>query len=143
MRISDWSSDVCSSDLRRADQGTDPFVAHALGGRRQGQSRQELAGIVVNAGGNAAHAKLELFVVARITVAAHQGEVALELIELGNAVAGGSGQPGTHRIGPNLARIADGEKQFARGRKMQRRAPAHGRAEERRVGKECGSTWKY
>src|SRR3546814_19210589 len=34
MRISDWSSDVCSSDLRRADQRRHPIGARrAAGGR--------------------------------------------------------------------------------------------------------------
>src|SRR3546814_14801601 len=32
MRISDWSSDVCSSDLRNVSRG-EPFVAQAASGR--------------------------------------------------------------------------------------------------------------
>src|SRR3546814_8102757 len=34
MRISDWSSDVCSSDLERTIQGAFREVADALAGRR-------------------------------------------------------------------------------------------------------------
>src|SRR3546814_16785096 len=40
MRISDWSSDVCSSDLERADPALDLSLCDAVAVERQGQAGQ-------------------------------------------------------------------------------------------------------
>src|SRR3546814_5826686 len=47
MRISDWSSDVCSSDLRFLDQGGDPVKRQPLNGERGEVQDQDRAVAVV------------------------------------------------------------------------------------------------
>ncbi|KAG1256485.1 hypothetical protein G6F65_016297 [Rhizopus arrhizus] len=77
---------------RGIDQGFDPVVLQAFGRGRNRQSRHQLDGVVENAGGDAPHAKLQLFVIARITMAAHQGQLALQAVQVGQAVARVAGQ---------------------------------------------------
>src|SRR3546814_14236740 len=98
MRISDWSSDVCSSDLRLGDRR---LVGVAEPGE-QLRLRRRLHG---------------------------------EIGERGDADRRGHrarGQRALHR------RLADELRQ-----RSQAAAQAGGRSEERRVGKECGSTCRY
>src|SRR3546814_4365298 len=50
MRISDWSSDVCSSDLRGLAEAIEDDVG-ALGGQRLGNARSDAAGRAGDQGG--------------------------------------------------------------------------------------------
>jgi len=98
----------------------------ALGRGRDGQARHQLAGVVENARGDATHAKFQFFVVAGVAVAAHQGQLALQAVQVGQAVARVAGQAGAQRIGPDLPRVSGGQEQFTGGGQVQGGAAADG-----------------
>src|SRR5690606_25033444 len=103
---------------RSAHEHGYPFITHALGRRRDGKTGLQFAGVVVDPGGNTTHPEFQLFVVARIPMAAHQREIAFELVDLGNTVARVTRQPSAHRIGSYLAGLSYRQEQLAGGREM-------------------------
>src|SRR3546814_1292431 len=69
MRISDWSSDVCSSDLARADRRAD-----LRSSRRCGQSRRRWRGRAGDVADDDQRARSDLFQLRRVGGAVPQGE---------------------------------------------------------------------
>src|SRR3546814_15051014 len=116
MRISDWSSDVCSSDLTALPRaGIHYAAAHdrrTAGQRRRGQFDLEQAG----------------------------GRIRLRLSGRGH---GGGGIRRAARLRPvgTEAELCE-EPRAARPRRRARLHRSPRRSEERRVGKECVSTWR-
>ena len=87
------------------DQQAYPFVLQALGRGRDGQARDQLAGVVVDAGGDAAYAQFQLFVVARVSRAGAPGPARARGGRARSGCCGCAGQPGTQRIGAHQPRI--------------------------------------
>ncbi|KAG1385825.1 hypothetical protein G6F60_014696 [Rhizopus arrhizus] len=59
-------------------------------------------------------------------MAAHQGQLALQAVQVGQAVARVAGQAGAQRIGAHLARVAGGQEKLAGRGQVQGRAAADG-----------------
>src|SRR5471032_731803 len=76
----------------------EPRFLEAVGGCGDGQAGHEAALVVVDAGGHAAYAQLELLVVARDRGLADLVELAFEHGQVGEAVAGVAGQARARRV---------------------------------------------
>src|SRR3546814_12702020 len=108
MRISDWSSDVCSSDLELRRWAAAGYDAPRAAVARTGRAHRVLAVVAARLRRKQAFAVLERAAVLPVRVRA-------AALDQGQRVERLRGKPG-------------------------RIAGASGRSEERRVGKECGST---
>lgn len=84
-------------------QVVEPAVLQAVRRRRQRQPRHQVARVVVDAGGDAAHAQLQFFVVARIAVGTDPAQFTLQLGQVGDRRAGVTGQAGARGIRPHAA----------------------------------------
>src|SRR3546814_19351850 len=127
MRISDWSSDVCSSDLRPASHVPIGWIfAHDRITRQKQYSRTPRTRLSGSRLGARHHAAVVDKGVLRMEVEiAEVGEIA-EPVEIADANA--SPRP---RDRPRALQL------------LQRSVDMHRRSEERRVGKECGDTSKF
>src|SRR3546814_14182531 len=129
MRISDWSSDVCSSDLRFGKDGYDAVVKGVVG-NEEGKGRTQH-------GGDRRQIRTHAF---RHRVGHRSGHRIDHLRPRKDAGedAGGKDQP-AHR-----ERVARMSRQpfalFVERREVEHHRERKGRSEERRVGKECVST---
>jgi hypothetical protein len=105
--------------------GQPAFVEPAGGGRYR-QPGDEFALVVVDAGGHAAHAQFQFFVVLRVM---HWRTLASSRSSVGNWVMlllGLAMQPGAGGIGADALRVVCGQEQLADRGQVQRRAPADG-----------------
>ena len=66
----------------------DPAVLQEIDRGRDGQAGHQLAAVVADAGGNAAHTEFEFLVVVGVAIAAYQGQFTLEVDGVGAAVVG-------------------------------------------------------
>src|SRR5471030_2786458 len=110
----------------RRHQVFQPVILQAVGRRRDRQSGDQLAAVVADAGGHAAHPQLQFFVVARITARAHQAQFALQLDQIRDGILVVPGQAGARRVGADRLRLVDRQEQLAGRGQVQRAAAADG-----------------
>jgi hypothetical protein len=103
-----------------------PGLLEPVGRRRDRKPRHQPALVVVDPRRQAAHAELELLVVACDAVGAHRRELALQACQVGDAVAGVAGEAGARGVGAHTLRVVMGEEELADRGEVQRRPPADG-----------------